>query len=98
MPLCSMAWREQRNHSDGYYFCSVKVQGHPKKTKSRITYLNLPSALRPVAHGLGILVPKALVASKVQDCVDSESEDQFDTSFEMQSDTPKLFSQEDLND
>ncbi|KAI6647077.1 hypothetical protein LOD99_8914 [Oopsacas minuta] len=93
-----MIWREQRNHSDDCYFCSVKVQGHSKMTKSRITYPNLPSALRPVAHGLRIPVPKALVASKVQECVDSEPEDQFDTSFEVQSDAPKLFSQKDLND
>ncbi|KAI6649952.1 hypothetical protein LOD99_6316 [Oopsacas minuta] len=91
-----MVWREQRNHADDCYFCSVKFKGI-LKTKSRITYPNLPSALRPVAHGLGIPVPKALVAS-VQECVGSEPEDHFDTSFELQSDAPKLFSQEDLNE
>ncbi|KAI6647804.1 hypothetical protein LOD99_8519 [Oopsacas minuta] len=93
-----MVWREQRNHSDDCYLYSVKVQGHSKMTISRITYPNLPSALRSVAHGLGIPVPKPLVASKVQECVDTEPEDQFDTSFEVPSDAPKLFSQEDLND
>ncbi|KAI6648729.1 hypothetical protein LOD99_7116 [Oopsacas minuta] len=70
----------------------------PLATYNMITYPKLPSALRPVAHGLGIPVPKALVASKVQECVDSEPKDQFDTSFEVQSDAPKLFSQADLND
>ena len=93
-----MVWREQRNHLDDCYFCLTKVKGHSIKTKSRIIYPNLPSALRPVAHGLEIPVHKCPIASEVHEFIENEPEDQLDTYFEVQSDAPKLFSQEDLND
>ena len=45
-----MMWRELTNHFSDCYFCLTKVSGHSKKNKSKIVYLDCPSALRPVAH------------------------------------------------
>ena len=40
-----MVWRKQRNHYDDCYFCIVNISGHSSRTKSVITYPNLPSAI-----------------------------------------------------
>jgi hypothetical protein len=45
-----MVWREQQNHFDDCYFCTVNISGFSSKTKSVIIYPNLPSAIRPVPH------------------------------------------------
>lgn len=52
-----MVWREPRNHSNDYYFCSTGVHGFNLKNKKRIVYPNMPSALRPVPHGPDVPVP-----------------------------------------
>lgn len=53
-----MVWREPQNHSTDCYFCTCNVKGFNAKNKKGIIYPNLPSAMRPVAHGPGIPIPK----------------------------------------
>lgn len=53
-----MVWREAQNHSTDCYFCTCNVKGFNAKNKKGIIYPNLPSAMRPVAHGPGIPIPK----------------------------------------
>jgi hypothetical protein len=52
-----MQWREQKNHYDDCYFCTVNVAGHNKKNKKGIIYPNLLSVLRPVSRGTNLPVP-----------------------------------------
>jgi hypothetical protein len=53
-----MIWREPKHHSDDCYFCCCDVKGYNSKNKKVILYLNLPSALHPVVHGLEVPVPQ----------------------------------------
>lgn len=46
----SMAWREQRNHTDDCYFYQTKTGGFKKKTLKYIEYPNLVYAIRPAAY------------------------------------------------
>jgi hypothetical protein len=52
-----MQWREQKNHYDDCYFCTINVTGYNKKNKKVIKYPNLLSAIRPVPHGPDLPVP-----------------------------------------
>jgi hypothetical protein len=52
-----MVWREPANHHDDCYFCLVNTCGFTSKTKHKIVYPNLPSALRPVPHDESLPVP-----------------------------------------
>ena len=45
-----MIWREPKNHFQDCYFCRVNVKGFSSKHRSKITYPNIDSALRPVPH------------------------------------------------
>ena len=47
-----MVWREPRNHIGDYYFCIVIGRGHGfnSKTRSKIHYPNLDSAIRLIPH------------------------------------------------
>ena len=45
-----MIWIEPSNHSNDCYFCLVNTIGFNTRNKSKILYLSLPSAIRPVAH------------------------------------------------
>ena len=45
-----MVWREQKDHVTNCYFCIANTQGFRHKTKKKILYPSLPSAIRPVAH------------------------------------------------
>ena len=51
-----MVWREQKDHSTDCYFCLMKTSGFSKKNKSKIEYLNLLSAIRPMPHSAEIPV------------------------------------------
>lgn len=96
-----MIWREPKNHSDDCYFCSCKVQGHNSKSVKNIVYPNLPSALRPVAHGPDVPVPSP--PGNLEDIhLSSESESSNsndDVDFNSgKSEEPQLFNQCELND
>jgi hypothetical protein len=45
-----MVWREPKNHFNDCYFCLTKIAGFTKKNKSKITYPNCESAMKPVPH------------------------------------------------
>ena len=45
-----MVWREQKNHVDDCYFSLTKTSGYSKKTRQKLSYPNLNSAIRPVLH------------------------------------------------
>jgi len=60
MPFAVPIWREPSNHtSDCYFYMLPSVSGSiTKKKKWTIVYPNIPSALRPVPHGVVISVPE----------------------------------------
>ena len=52
-----MVWREQKNHVDDGYFYLTKTSGYSKKTRQKLGYSNLDSAIRPVSHSHKVLKP-----------------------------------------
>ena len=50
-------WREQANHSDDCYFCSVDFNGFNKRNKKVLVYPNLKSDIRPLLHSSELRVP-----------------------------------------
>ena len=53
-----MVWREQKDHVTDCYFCLTDTQGFRHKTRKKILYPSLSSAIRPVAHSDQLPVPK----------------------------------------
>ncbi|GBM31485.1 hypothetical protein AVEN_141184-1 [Araneus ventricosus] len=54
----SMIWCEPKNHIDECYICIAKIKGFSAKSKHKIKYPNLHSAMRPVTHNDELPVPK----------------------------------------
>ena len=52
-----MIWREPTNHATDCYFCMTNVKGINKKNKNKITYPDIPSAIRPVPHSDDLPIP-----------------------------------------
>ena len=54
-----MIWRQPTSHLKDCYFCITKIEGFSRKTKDKIVYPNLPSAIRPVPHSpeFPVLIP-----------------------------------------
>ena len=52
-----MIWCEPNNHLTDCYFCRVNTTGVGKKNQHKITYPNIPSAIRPVLHTEEVPVP-----------------------------------------
>ncbi|KAJ4446493.1 hypothetical protein ANN_13189 [Periplaneta americana] len=52
-----MIWREATSHAEDCYFCLTKITGFSKKTRSKIEYPNVSSAIRPVPPGPKLPVP-----------------------------------------
>lgn len=52
-----MIWREPKDHVEDCYFCMVKTSGHSRKTKQKLAYPSLNSAIRPMPHSDEIPVP-----------------------------------------
>lgn len=96
-----MVWREQKNHSNDCYFCSIDVSGYNSKNKKVIVYPNLTSADRPVKHGPGLPVPEP--PQSIDDVLQSSPEfsesqpstDEFQCPPNLK---PQLFTQAELND
>ena len=93
-----MVWREQKDHVTDCYFCLTDTQGFRHKTRKKILYPSLPSAIRPVAHSDQLPVPKPPVtlpktsAESSQSSCNSEFEDESNTN------CPHLITQQELND
>jgi hypothetical protein len=80
-------------------FCCCYVKGYSSKNKNVILYPNLPSALRPVVHGLEVPVPQPteMLENASTNSSDSGGEgEEFQCHTESQS--PQLFIQFELND
>ena len=69
-----MIWREQRDHTTDCYFCMTSVKGFNGKNKKSITYPNLPSAIRPIAHSDDIPVPTPPVSLPDSDSTSSDGD------------------------
>jgi len=56
-----IVWRMPCNYRTDCYFCIVPPiqNGMSMKKKSKLVYPNIPSAIRPVPHGDGLLVPES---------------------------------------
>lgn len=53
-----MIWRESKNHANDCYFCMTVIKGFTSaKSKKKIQYPNLPSAMRPVPHDASMPIP-----------------------------------------
>ncbi|GFX82373.1 uncharacterized protein TNCV_2870541 [Trichonephila clavipes] len=97
-----MIWREPKNHSDDYYFCSCSVQGFYLKNRNDISYPTIiRSAIRPVPHGPDLPIPSPpdtldniLVDLEQISYISSDS----DGGYYSGTNDPDLFSQSDLND
>jgi len=51
-----IVWREPSNHNSDCYFCLTPpvASGMNRKKKQSIDYPNIPSAIRPVPHGVDL--------------------------------------------
>lgn len=45
-----MVWQEQKDYVDECYFCLTKTSGYIKKSRQKLSYPNLDSAIRPVLY------------------------------------------------
>lgn len=98
-----MIWREPRDHHSDCYFCCVKTSGFSSKSKHKIKYPNLDSAIRPVLHDDSLPIPQApsdglsSVDDDYEDC--AEDAESSDTDYVADEDSaPEIFTQEELND
>jgi len=99
-----MIWREPSDHVTDCYFCLTNVTGFSKKSRHNIVYPKVPSALRPVPHCEDLPMPNPPAELENIDSDESTSseathDDGGDADYNPGADTtPKLFSQEDLDD
>ena len=102
-----MIWREPKDHFQDCYFCLVNVKGFSSKHRSKITYPNMDSPLRPVPHDPSMPAPVPLedaLASLSDEAVfddghSSGPSDSTGSEYEPEENLkPILFSQEQLND
>jgi hypothetical protein len=95
-----MIWREPSNHATDCYFCLTNTSGHNRKTKDRIQYPDVPSAIKPVPHSADLPIPlppteeQFFQLSPAETPTSSTSSDNY-----IAPETePHLISQEELND
>ena len=53
-----MIWREGKDNITNSYFCIINLKGINHKNKHHVQYLDVPSAIRPIPHGLDLRVSK----------------------------------------
>jgi len=53
-----MVWREQTDHVTDCYFCMTNIRGFFRKNKSKISYPECKSAIKPVPHDPDLRVPQ----------------------------------------
>ncbi|GFS30370.1 hypothetical protein NPIL_23611 [Nephila pilipes] len=67
-----MVIQELKDRINDLYFCLTNITGHSSKTKLMIKYLDIPSALKPKFHEVGLLVPADNLRIKEQGSKESE--------------------------
>ncbi|KAJ8877649.1 hypothetical protein PR048_022104 [Dryococelus australis] len=72
-----MFWHELTNDFDDCYVCLTKSAGYSKKSNCAMEYLNVPSVIRPVLHGVSLPVPTPPV--NWADIHSSSSEEDYQT-------------------
>ena len=94
-----MIWREPTNHVTDCYFCTIDITGLNRKNRSSLTYPDLDSARRPVAHWEEIPIPVCKKFPETSDDASSSfSEDNYDEETPLNDRAPQLLSQNELND
>ena len=67
-----LQWREGKDHITDCYFCLTKIAGVNKKNRHCVTYPDLPSARKPVAHSSEVPIPNP--PQNLNICSDSDEE------------------------
>ena len=96
-----MIWREQKYHSNDYYFCQHDFTGcTTAKKKKHFVYPNLQSAMRPEQHLESLPVPKSPNQEiQISSSADEHSNGEYVEPNDSESENkPISFSQEALND
>ncbi|GFO39812.1 hypothetical protein PoB_006631700 [Plakobranchus ocellatus] len=99
-----MIWREQSNHVDDCYFCLTNISGFTTKSKHKIVYPDVRSAIKPVAHNdddLPVPTPptdKCVLESDEDPSTSNTEETTEDFLPPPVSTEPHFLSQEDLNE
>jgi len=88
-----MIWREPKDHSSDCYFCRTNIQGFTSKTKCKVVYADLISAMRPILNSEEYPVP---MCGNV--CLSDTYDFNSDPIYGNSSLDPHLLTQEDLND
>ena len=60
-----MVWREQKDHTTDCYFCLTTIKGYSLKTRHKIIYPNVDSAISPVPNGSEITVANCQIESEM---------------------------------
>lgn len=90
-----MIWREPTHHTTDCYFCLSNISGCKRKGKRKISYPNVPSAIRPVRED-EIHEPPMISTLEVLDTSASTSDDA--TSESLKNEEIHLITQGELND
>ena len=94
-----MIWREPTNHVIDCYFCAIDLTGINRKNRRSLTYPDLDSARRPVAHCEEIPIPVFKEFPETSDdAFFSFSEDNYDEETPLNDCAPQPLSQNELND
>ena len=94
-----MIWREPKDHSSDCYFCLTNIQGFTSKTKCKVVYPDLISAMRPVLHSEEYSVPMCGNVCLSDTCESDITYDlNSDPKYGNSSLNPHLLTQEVLND
>lgn len=105
-----MVWREPTDHSTDCYFCIVKTAGIGGKNRHKISYPNIPSAIRPIRHDETLPIPvfSGFLLDDDMETLESDSSEleemaidsagSSSDSYTQTSSAPKLFNQAELND
>lgn len=101
-----MIWREPKDHINDCYFCITKIKGFSAKSKHKIKYPDLHSAMRPVSHNEELPIPKppenfiyddAAVQMEVGEAETASTSSDINYAPDI-NDQPHLINQEELND
>lgn len=91
-------WREPQNHLEDCYFCSVNINGLNTKNRAKWQYPSTSCVQRPVQRSPNFSVSKKISEPLEQDTEEGASSSQYDADFEVMSNEPKCFSQNELDD